>query len=443
MIAAQTNHIFENQPIPLRCELGIGDQIDTYQIEQVLGEGTFGIVYKVSSNKVPGVFALKLLKLWEVPNQGERQKVLQRFKREFECGQIESPYLVRTLSYGCFKGNPYLLMEYCANQSLAKYIKSLPPIEEINRIGIEILLGLQDLHSNGIFHRDIKPDNILFDEQHKVKLTDFGIAGFKQQRLTVTNIFGEAKNIFGTYAYIAPEQADNRTSFKSMNASTDIFSFGVMLFEIFSGGIYPFGSLASHGDLANYMRRAKEGNWEKITKHKPDLPKYWQRIIEGCLHPDYQTKRFQRVKDIIEILLPKKLSSFSKEVQFEDEVCLKIMHGEEKDKVYNLNRLLSQEEGLLTVGWFDKHKPDKNNLGIIETTTAFISNYHATLEKISTDPHWYIRDGQWRQKEGQWAWYPSKNGVLVNSKVVDERGVKLQIGDIIIIGDTTLKVVIQ
>jgi len=103
----------------------------------------------------------------------------------------------------------------------------------------------------------------------------------------------------------------------------------------------------------------------------------------------------------------------------------------------------SKSSGVLTIGWFNKDNPFTNDIGIAEFFTEYISNYHATLEYNSDDHHWYIRDGQWREKDGIPGWHKSTNGVLVQGSRVDESGKKLKPGDIIAIGDTTLKVVIN
>jgi len=428
--------------VPLRCQFKKGDWIDNFQVEAQLGEGTFGLVYKIKASGNNKFQALKLLKLWEIPYAEEREKVIKRFNREFECGQIEGRHLVKSTAKGTYKGNPYFVMDYCPNGSLAKYINHLPTMPEINQTAIEILLGLKKLHQQGIYHRDIKPENVLFDKNNQVKLADFGIAGFKQQRMTIKNIFGRTQNIFGTYAYIAPEQANNRTAYHSMSAVTDIFSFGVMMFEVFSQGKYPYGKLATNADLANYIQRANKGNWTDIRTYNPTIPAYWVKIIEGCLHPDYKKTRFQQVAQMLELLGYNQLTTLNEQATAIDRpLKLQVMHGEENGKIYELSKLLKQPTGILTIGWKDENRLQKNHIELQEKSTAFISSYHATLEKINSPERWFIKDGQWRKKEEQWNWYLSTNGVMVNSKRIEKKGDLLNLGDIIIIGDTTLKVI--
>lgn len=432
----------EQYELPYYCELRPGDHVDEFLVEKKLGEGSFGIVFEVTDTNTSEKQALKLLKLWQIPHEEERKLMLRRFRREFECGQISSSHLVHSLSFGKVKGNPYITMEFCANGSLASYIGKYVDFKRFDRIAYEILIGLKDLHAEGKFHRDIKPENILFSGSNTVKLTDFGIAGFKNERMTIRNILGDAKEIFGTYAYIAPEQANRKISFKSMNAVTDIFSFGVSMYEVFTGK-FPFGPLNSDSDLVNYLKRAKEGNWENINMYRSDIPNYWMEILNRSLHPDYKQTRFQSVDEIIPLLghAPSTVSTISFNT-YKDKIALQVMDGEERGRIYDLSSILEGRDGVVTIGWYDAELPNKNVVGIKETVTAYISNFHATIEKISNPETWFIRDGQWRKKNGEWGWYPSLNGVLVNSRDVSPEGALLSPNDIITIGDTTLKMIV-
>ena len=107
--------------IPQRCELHKGNYIDGYTIEKELGEGSFGIVYRVIDNN-SSLFALKLLKLWQIVHDEDRISLQKRFKMEFDTGQIDSSYLVRSHAYGYVMGNPYIIMKYCPNGDLRQYL---------------------------------------------------------------------------------------------------------------------------------------------------------------------------------------------------------------------------------------------------------------------------------------------------------------------------------
>jgi pSer/pThr/pTyr-binding forkhead associated (FHA) protein len=104
--------------------------------------------------------------------------------------------------------------------------------------------------------------------------------------------------------------------------------------------------------------------------------------------------------------------------------------------------MIKGTDGILTMGWYDSDDPKKNDIGIAEAGTSYISNFHATIEKISNKKKWFIRDGQWRDKGGKLGWYPSTNGVYVNSLQIGTEGYEFKPGDIITLGDTTLKVIV-
>jgi serine/threonine protein kinase len=440
MTDSNINGIFNENEIPERYTPAAGEEISHYPIEKILGEGTFGSVYKVTDKNTGKPYALKLLKLWEVLPE-ERLSLVVRFVREFKCGQIESPNLVYVSSYGKIKGNPFLVMEFCSGGDLKSYFKKQLSVEQLNKIAKDVLSGLQALHSNGIIHRDIKPENILLDDEGMAHLTDYGIAGFKNARMTRKNIFGHARELFGTYAYMPPEQVNPKTSFNTMCPATDIFSFGVVMYEAFTTQL-PFGPLKSNPDLAEYVLRANKGSWDNIKTYRKDIPENWIRIIEGCLNPDY-TRRFQSVSEILPLLGMKMNSVIKPPFDFnKDALGLQVMNGDEYEKIYPLSEMLPGNSGILTLGWFDDKNPGRNTIEIKEIHSSYISSFHATIEKDGSSKLWYIRDGQWRNKEGKQGWHTSINGVYVNSQKADTSGIAIFPGDIIILGDTTLKIIV-
>ena len=141
-----------------RCVFRPGEIIDRhYRVTSVLGEGSFGVVYHVIGDD--GIdYALKLLKLWEVPSD-LRKNLIARFDMEFETGQINSPYLVRSVYHGMVMDNPYIVMEYCPGGDLYKISSSLGL--DLFKVSSCVLKGLKALHENGKVHRDLKPENVL------------------------------------------------------------------------------------------------------------------------------------------------------------------------------------------------------------------------------------------------------------------------------------------
>ena len=416
-----------------------GEQISGFEVIKQLGEGTFGIVYKVRELSTGRIAALKILKLWEVPPDF-REQLQNRFKLEYETGQIESNYLVHTTKSGEIDGNPFIIMEFCPHGDLREKIGAgHVPFDQIHKIAGQILLGLNDLHKNGKIHRDLKPDNILFDDKWTARLTDFGITGHANLkfRLTVVDWKGVPKEILGTYAYMPPEQIRPVNKHVTLLPTTDIFAFGVILFESLTGR-YPYGPLATDSDLANYIQRMKKGEWEDLKVISKIAPANYVETIERCLDPNYKT-RFQSAEEV--------LSKIGKTLHVEedaydpknDRIALKIMQGEEYGKIYTLSDFLSKfNECVIQIG--RKDSDERKEIEILEELTTYISRRHATLERWSNPDGWFLRDGQWSKEEKRWK--NSLNGTFVNSMKIDEHGTMITPGDIITLGDTTLKVII-
>lgn len=426
---------FGNYETPHRYFPQNGDRIDEYIVLDKLGEGTFGIVWKVRS---PGneIKALKLIKLWEIPSVEERKALIGRFVREFEIATLRSPYLARSYAYGKKLGNPFIVLEFCAGGSLGNWIGKFASHPRSEKIAYDILRGLGDLHTRGYFHRDIKPQNILLTEEGDARLTDFGIAGQKSARLTVTNIFGKVNQIFGTWAYLAPEQENNKLAFKAMDAVTDIFSFGVTLFELFTGE-YPFPPyrLVEDKDLAEYRANVLKGNCLNVELKKGLIPARWVPVIKKCLHPDFQHGRFRSINEII-LQLGYQSIDFQLPPAAGDRLAIKITYGEELNKLYDLSLLLERSaNGILTLG--RKDPSIRNDIEIRERDSAFISRRHATIERWEEPKCWMIRDGQWTER----GWQTSYNGLFLNSRPVGTGGMKLNPGDILTLGDTVIKIV--
>ena len=448
-----------------RCSFVKGDIIDSvWEVEKKLGEGTFGQVYRVTDKRTGDIRALKLLKLWEMPPQ-IRPNYMARFDREFQVGNIQSAYLVRSFSKGITGGNPYFVMDYCSHGDLCSAL-------EINRhlnlplIGRQVLLGLNDLHRNGIVHRDLKPENVLLQSDNHAVLTDFGIAGDQNNRITRRGWNGVPKEFFGTIAYMPPEQLNRKRSMEAIVLpTTDLFSFGVMMYQCLVGKL-PFGSLLSESDVPVYVENGNYNKWDikSLQERAPE----WVSVIEACLIPDYQ-KRVQNVNDTLE-LLPRALHEAVPQcpvdrgykADLNNGAILRIMLGEELDAIYNLSSLFKDNIPVLCIG----RKTDDvwNHIKIEENESSFISRKHCTIEYVSNSKQWVIRDGQSRCScgiglryshpffpcqqctacciepiAGRLSWKSSLNGTFVNSQRVDSRGVILKPGDIITLGDTKLR----
>ena len=432
---------------PERIDIETLNNIDEYDIVKTIStEGGFGDVVLGQDNG--DEYAIKILRLWEVHPE-ERKSVSARFYREFEAGSLVSPYLVKSVKCGEVKGNPYHVMEFVPHGSLRDVMDRKTMLSNPVSLAVQILLGLQNLHNNGVVHRDLKPENVLIGNNQVPKLTDFGISGFMYSRETKTNWMGRVKEMFGTIAYAPPEQFDQYKAFTAMRPTIDIFSFGIMIYEYLTNK-YPYGEIDTAEDVIVYKNRMKKKDYDPLSKFINVTDNRWVEIIDKCIDPDIKN-RFQSIdeilsayfsqeKDHLSSLIPDDLKIPKAISNINGTLGLKVMNGEAAKKTYSIDRMINDGGKLLTIGYFNPSSPNNNRIEIVEESTSYISAYHATLEKHESDSNsWLLRDGQWRQKNKNWGWFNSTNGTCVNSKQVDNNGVFLNIGDIITVGDTTLK----
>lgn len=449
-----------------RCVYNPGDKInDQFIVDRNLGEGTYGSVYRVHDN-AGTTYALKLLKLWEVVSQ-ERKELLKRFDMEYDTGKIESNYLVQSLGRGTAEGNPYILMEYCPGGDLMGAAEKGQA--NFSVVAKEVLLGLKALHQRGKVHRDLKPENVLIRQDGTAVLTDFGISGDQNKRLTQRGIFGVPQQRFGTFAYMPPEQINPKRGNATVLPTTDIFSFGVMMFQLITGEL-PFGPLEDESDLPNYVAKGKKGEWSRQLIADNKYLQNWYELIEGCLKPNYQ-ERLQTVDDVIP-LIPSTFEMKVRNYVFEEDdfskkasrgYLLHVMEGENHGMKYYLNDLAKNTNRMIiTIG---RESDDTYNvISLKESMDTYISRCHATLELQAPTGSWIIRDGQWRldcsiarksidsfpcrrcgnkcvtPRKKHSEWVRSLNGTYVGSQEIDNCGVPLKIGDIITIGNIKMRI---
>ena len=422
-----------------RCDFQPGDIVDgKYVVTKLLGEGSFGVVYRVEGRQ-GGEYALKLLRLWEVPAE-IRQQLMDRFEMEFRTGQIECDNLVRSLAYGSVGGNPYIVMEFCPGGDLEPLLGK--PDGRTVQVCLDILTGLNALHERGKVHRDLKPENVLFKRNGHAALTDFGISGDRTHRMTQRNIFGRPDQIFGTYAYMPPEQVARARGGATVLPTTDIFSFGVVLYQLLTNQL-PFGRMESHEDLAQYLKRGKEGRWERDALSHVANGRQWADVIEGCLNPDF-SKRLQNVREVMRMLQQMASGAYSSQLQpvlspppvylpqpQSRGFLLRVLQGEEHGRTYDLTQMSRLGKRVLTIG-----RQPGNDIHVRSDYSDFMSRYHCTLELVPP-AQWAVRDGQWHRETKQWI--TSTNGTFVNSVHATADGYYLEPGDIIAMGDVTLR----
>ena len=202
-----------------------------YEVQQKIGVGGMADVYRGKDTLLGRPVAIKILH----QNFGGDQDFVARFKREAQAaGKLNHPNVVSMYDVGFDQGFHYIIMEYVSGCTLKEYIQhhgAQVTVQEAVKITVAIAEGLEHAHMMGIVHCDIKPHNILITDSGRVKVTDFGIARAINSATTMMY----TNSVMGSAHYISPEQASG----KSINVSTDIYSLGVVLYELLTGEV-PF-----------------------------------------------------------------------------------------------------------------------------------------------------------------------------------------------------------
>jgi serine/threonine protein kinase len=265
-----------------------------YRIVEKLGAGGNGVVYKAEDTRLERFVALKFL-----PPEGQRDAHAQaRFKREAQAASALNHHNICTVyDIGEHDGQTFIAMELLEGQTLRQKIGSRPlPLETLLDYAMQTAAALEIAHKNGVVHRDIKPSNIFVTSRGEVKLADFGLA--KRVILDSTPIgesptisapITERGTIVGTVAYMSPEQTQDR----DIDARSDIFSFGIVLYEMATGRrAFPGESPATIiGEILH-----KEP--KPIRQLNPQIPEELQRIVVKTLEKDRED-RYQTAHELM------------------------------------------------------------------------------------------------------------------------------------------------
>lgn len=424
--------------IAYRLDVNEGQLIDgKYRIQKHIGSGSYGDVYKVI-DALGVAYALKLLRLWEVGSD-LHDGLIEKFEQEYKTARIQSEYLVHSLDSGVVRGNPYIVMEFCPAGDLSKMIGK--DTSQLPRYAHDILKGLYVLHSEGKLHRDMKPENVLFRPNGRAALTDFGIVGEmdKSKRMSEVGwLKHRPKQAMGTPLYMSPEMASREGGGVTYLPTVDIWSFGVMMYEVLTGGSFPFGNISQIEDLPMYQKRMRKGLWDVALLRRSVTDPLWVDVIEQCLEPDYR-KRYQSAPGVLQDIKPLLGRAYysmppinERQTRSRNISRIIITQGRNVGQVFDLNRLLPPQARMIRVG-----REQDNNIVLSDIDAMYVSRYHFTLERSADGQFWTLRDGQWLRNERHWG--RSTNGTYLNATPVPSTGLKLFTGDIITAGEFKLK----
>jgi len=251
-----------------------------YEIIEELGAGGMGRVYKVFDSDIKEKIALKLLR----PEVAQDRGMIERFSNELRLARkISHRNVCRMFDLGKVEGTIFITMEYVAGEDLKKLIRKTGNLEAIRAVSVakQICEGLMEAHHLGVIHRDLKPQNIMMDEDGNVRIMDFGIArSLRSKGITGVGV------MIGTPEYMSPEQAEG----KEADQRSDIYSLGIVLYEMVAGrppfdGETAFSIALKHtNELPADPRRSN-----------PQIPESLSRIILRCLEKN-RDARYQSVE---------------------------------------------------------------------------------------------------------------------------------------------------
>ncbi len=266
----------------------IGQIISHYKIFEKIGEGGMGVVYKAEDTKLKRTVALKFLPKGLEAHEPERARFLQEAQ---SASALNHANICTIHDLQDYEGQQFIVMEYVDSQTLRQKITlrrgevtSPLQVNDVVTYAIQIGEALQEAHSHGIVHRDVKPENIMVNMKNQIKVMDFGLAKLKGSlKLTRTS------STVGTLAYMAPEQIQG----EEVDARSDIFSFGIVLFEMLTGHL-PFRG--EHEAAMMYSILNEEP--QSISRFRSDVPSYVTSLITKAIQKD-PTLRYQTIQEMI------------------------------------------------------------------------------------------------------------------------------------------------
>ncbi len=311
-----SNNIFDSSPESFAAEMFsqkensanfVGREISHYKIKCLLGIGGMGEVFLAEDLKLNRPVALKCLP----PEFAEDKDRMSRFIREAKTASaLNHPNIITIYEINEFEGTHFIATEYIDGKTLKEYTKSEPlSLNSALEIAVQIASALDEAHSAGIIHRDVKPDNVMIRPSGLVKILDFGIAKFVEKtgqetdEILKQSSFTNPGLIIGTANYMSPEQAKG----KEIDVRTDIFSFGVVIYEMLAGNL-PFEGESPLEIIGAILHK------EAAPFETQEIPPEIAKIIGKCLKKN-RDERYQTIKDVLLDLVNAKQGSAAKNTQ--------------------------------------------------------------------------------------------------------------------------------
>src|SRR5690242_4529572 len=257
----------------------VGEVIaDRYELEELLDHGGMSTVYRGRDRLLERTVALKVLHA----HFGDDAEYVERFRREARAvAQLSHPNIVTVIDRGSSDGHQFIVFEYVEGENLKQLVERSGPlsVDRTLELGIQIADALAFAHAHGLVHRDVKPQNVLIDSAGDAKVTDFGIA----RSLDVEEGVTQTGTVLGTSNYLSPEQASG----KPVTPATDVYSLGVVLFELLTAEV-PF---PGENFVAVAMKHINEPPPD-LTERRPDVPLRLVAAVEKALEKD-PARRFR------------------------------------------------------------------------------------------------------------------------------------------------------
>ena len=281
--------------------LSRGATLGPYQIVSLLGSGGMGEVYRARDTRLERTVAIKVLP----GTQAQEPERRQRFEREARAiSGLSHPHICAVYDVGQEEGHDFLVMEYLEGETLAERLRKGPlPTEQVMRYAVEIAVALSAAHRQGVVHRDLKPANVMLTRAG-AKLLDFGLAKVQEPVAQPSDLSQLPTNplhssltvegtIMGTLHYMAPEQLEGR----SVDARTDIFAFGAVLYEMASGK-KAFAGMSQASIIGAILHTEPPPLSQLLSLTPPGL----DRVVRKCLAKD-PDQRWQTAQDLADELV--------------------------------------------------------------------------------------------------------------------------------------------